>query len=256
MNTLFGYPGYDQNGVKTISTRDSNMMMDIKVYRMKKGEERRFYSSVMETAVLLMSGKIEYVWEQRREEAYRENVFKSLAYCLHVCRGTEVQVRALEDAEILVQQTDNLREFPAKYYLPCDNQIERARYDVWESTAKRDIGTLFDYNNAPYSNMVCGEIYTYPGRWSSYPPHSHEQPEVYYYRFEKPQGFGACFIGNDVFKIQDGSYCAIPGGLTHPQVTAPGYRMYYVWMIRHFDGNPWTQRIDDPDHAWLYQVTE
>ncbi len=27
--------------------------------------------------------------------------------------------------------------------------------------------------------------------------------------------------------------------------------MYYCWMIRHLDGNPWTDRIDDPAHVWL-----
>ena len=99
--------------------------------------------------------------------------------------------------------------------------------------------------------MVMGEIIVPQGGWSSYPPHQHPQPEVYYYRFEKPQGFGGCFIGDDVYKISDGSFCAIPGGFTHPQVNAPGYPMYYVWMIRHLDGNPWTDRIFDPAHKWL-----
>ena len=51
--------------------------------------------------------------------------------------------------------------------------------------------------------------------------------------------------------VHDHSFCAIPGGKVHPQVTAPGYTMYYVWMIRHFDGAPWRDRIYAPEHEWL-----
>jgi len=54
-----------------------------------------------------------------------------------------------------------------------------------------------------------------------------------------------------VYKIKDGSFSAIPGHVTHPQVTAPGYLMYTCWMIRHLDGNPWTDRIDDERYLWL-----
>ena len=40
----------------------------------------------------------------------------------------------------------------------------------------------------------------------------------------------------------------------HSQVTAPGYAMCYAWGIRHLDGDPWRKtRIDDPEHAWLWQ---
>lgn len=253
MNAMFGYPGYDSSGVKVLSTKDSSMGMEIKVYRMGRGESRSFLSHDMETAVLLMHGTVEYRWQDRVETADRPGFFTHPAYCLHVPGGVEITVAALEDAEILVQQTDNDRTFSPVFYGPGENDIVKAKYTAWEGTAKRDIMTLFDYHNAPYSNMVLGEIYQYPGRWSSYPPHSHPQPEVYYYRYEKPQGFGACFVGDQVFKIQDGSYSAIPGGLTHPQSTAPGYPLYYVWMIRHLPDNPWTERIDDPDHTWLFE---
>lgn len=112
---------------------------------------------------------------------------------------------------------------------------------------------MFDYDNAPYSNMVMGEVFNQPGRWSSYPPHHHPQPEVYYYQFDPPQGFGACFNGDDVFKSTDGAYCTITDGNDHEQVTAPGYTMYYVWMIRHIDGDPWykTTRLYSKEHEWL-----
>jgi KduI/IolB family. len=46
---------------------------------------------------------------------------------------------------------------------------------------------------------------------------------------------------------------AFPEDLPHPQVTAPGYAMHYTWMIRHYDNNPWTSRVNDPAHEWLLE---
>ena len=66
-------------------------------------------------------------------------------------------------------------------------------------------------------------------------PDRYPLPEVYYYKFDHPQGFGGAFIGDNVFKVADGSAACIPGGLTHPQTAAPGYNMYYCWMIRHLE---------------------
>ena len=71
--------------------------------------------------------------------------------------------------------------------------------------------------------------------------------------YQKMHGFGACFNGDDVYKSTDGSYCTITDGNDHQQVTAPGYTMYYVWMIRHIDGDPWykTTRFYAEEHEWL-----
>ena len=100
--------------------------------------------------------------------------------------------------------------------------------------------------------MVNGEVINTPGRWSGYIPHHHPQPEVYTYKFDKPQGFGAAFIGDNAFKITHNSWAEISADLMHPQVTAPGYAMWYSWMIRHLDGNPWKKtRTDLPEHTWL-----
>lgn len=247
-------PDFDENGIKTIalsSEKQSNMMMDIMVYRIKKGKSINLYKEEMETAALLTEGKVEFKWEEKIETASRKDVFSQPPYCLHICRGIHALVTAVEDSEIIVQSAENEAIFPSHFYTPFECIREDAGADIWEGTARREILTIFDYNNAPYSNLVIGEVITKPGRWSSYVPHSHEQPEVYYYKFDKPQGFGASFIGDEVYKIIDGSAAYISGGLTHPQATAPGYTMYYCWMIRNLKDNPWTSRVIAPEHEWL-----
>lgn len=253
---MFDYLEFDEHGVKVVSKIggvNADMMMDILVYRLKKGESVTITENGKEAALLLLEGNVTYSFEGRRENAKRRNVFDDAPYCLHMCKGKKAMVVAKEDSEVLLQMTENDREFETVFYTPDECKIELMGGEQWEGTAKREVLTIFDYQNAPYSNMVCGEVITKAGRWSSYIPHSHLQPEVYYYKFEKPQGFGGCFIGDDVFKVTDGSAANIPGGLTHPQTAAPGYNMYYCWMIRHLDGNPWTSRDNDPAHTWLLE---
>ncbi len=252
--SMFEVLPFDEKGEKIVSDmsgENANMMMDIRVYKMTAGQSITFSDSLKETAILLTEGKIEYEYEGNTVSASRKNVFEEAPYCLHMCKGVKATVTAGADAEILVQKTENDRSFPTKLYTPAENKIELMGATQWEGTAKREVLTIFDYQNAPWSNMVIGEVITKPGRWSSYIPHSHPQPEVYYYKFSMPQGFGAAFIGDNVFKSRDGSCVRIPGGLTHPMTSAPGYTMYYCWMIRHLENNPWTTRDNDPEHIHL-----
>lgn len=248
-----GQVSYGKYVLTEIDGKHSNMLMDIQVEKLKKNEVRKYLSDTKETAVLLLDGKVELSWENKKLETERHSVFDESPTCLHVCKDKTITVVALSDCEILIQQTENNKVFESILYNEDNCKSDIFGEGVWNDTARRVVRTIFDYNNAPYSNMVMGEVITYPGKWSSYIPHHHEQPEVYYYKFNKPQGFGFSLIGEDAYKIVDNSFAAIPGGLVHPQTSAPGYAMYYCWMIRHFDNNPWTERIDLEEHKWLLE---
>ena len=253
MSKPFSYPEFE-NGVKVLSRAGdavNDMMMNITIYRMAAGEEQTFFCETEEMAVLLVLGDVTYEWNGRRETGHRESFIEEGPYCLHASKGVQVTVHANADSEIIVQSTENTAEFAPVFYKPEDCRDDIFGLDVFDNKMKRTVRTVFDYKNAPYSNMVNGEVINHQGGWSSYTPHHHPQPEVYYYRYERSEGFGACFLGDDVYKIKDGSCACIPGGVTHPQVTAPAFPMYYCWMIRHLDGNPWTDRIVDPRYTWI-----
>ena len=257
MSQEFSYPEYDSQGVKILSQAgdaENDMMMDIRVYRMAAGEVRSFHTPSQEMAVMLVLGNITYQWADKEETGERHSFIEEGPYCLHVSKDTPVTIKALADSEVLVQCTENDRDFGAIFYRPQDCRDDIFGRDVWDNKMKRTVRTIFDYSNAPYSNMVNGEVINHQGGWSSYIPHHHPQPEVYYYRYERPEGFGASFIGENVYKITDGSAAAIPGGKVHPQVTAPGFPMYYCWMIRHLEGNPWTSRVVDERYSWIDQT--
>ncbi len=236
----------DQNGLHR------EMLMDIGVQVFAPGEHIDFNDAVNETAFLLLDGQITFAWNGQEEKAERYSLFNEKPACLHVPAGTAVTITAGSAAEVLIQKTLNPAQFEPVYYTPKDIKDVFLGTDTMQGCAKRILRDIFNYKNAPYSNMVIGEDIHLPGRWSSYPPHHHPQPEVYYYRFDKPQGFGVSIIGDEPILIMDNSISVIPGGLCHPQVCAPGYAMFYVWMIRHFENNPWVDRIDDPAHTWLH----
>lgn len=250
---MFGYPQYINN-TKTLSKingKNKDMLMDITLHILNSDDKKIIKHSDKETAILLLSGKVKLEWDNHSEIISRKDVFSEDASCLHIPKGVRVKITAIKESEILLQSTLNDKTFHSKLYRPEDIQFFVSCQGKWENTAIRDVKTVFDYNNAPYSNMVLGEVIARQGRWWSYIPHNHPQPEVYYYKFMRPEGFGACFIGETAYTIKDGSYGAFSGGLNHPQVTAPGYPMYCCWMIRHLDGNPWTDRIDDERYTWL-----
>ncbi|MBR5679025.1 MAG: 5-deoxy-glucuronate isomerase, partial [Clostridia bacterium] len=118
----------------------------------------------------------------------------------------------------------------------------------------RIVRTIFDYSNAPYANLVLGEVIGFPGKWSSYPPHHHPQPEIYYYKTNPSNGFGYGELGEDVVKVQNNDTVFIAPGLTHPHCTAPGYALWYLWAIRHLDGCPYKQPdypVFLPEHLWV-----
>jgi 5-deoxy-glucuronate isomerase len=189
-------------------------------------------------------------------EARRRDVFSDGPWCVHVCAGTKVTVKALEASEVLVQSTRNTTIFDSKLYCPADAPFRYSSVGKFGDVAKRQVNTIFDHEIAPWSNMVLGEVLNDPGNWSGYLPHSHPQPETYYFLFDRPEGFGASFVGDEVFKSVDGSFSAIPGGKLHPQAVAPGFRMYTCWMIRHLEGNPWNQtdRNEDARYVWMHDA--
>jgi 5-deoxy-glucuronate isomerase len=252
---MFITPKFDKNGCQrlaSINGRNKEMLMDITVHRLKQGEELVVSEKDMESAILLLQGSLELEYDQNVYRVQRKDMFQDLPTCLHISKNTAAMVIALEDSEVLIQSTQNDREFKSRLYLPSQAKKVTSCEGLWEDTAKREVITIFDYYNAPYSNMVLGEIFVPQGRWFSYIPHHHPQPEVYYYRLQRDEGFGVCFIDDKPYTIKDGSCASFLGGQTHAQVTAPGYPMYCCWMIRHLENNPWKRtRIDDERYTHL-----
>jgi 5-deoxy-glucuronate isomerase len=124
--------------------------------------------------------------------------------------------------------------------------------------------------NVPQAQrLVVGETFNPPGNWSSYPPHKHEvdaypeevrMEEIYYYRLNPPQGFGLQRIYTDdrsldlACAVEDGDTVLLPRGY-HPVVAAPGYQLYYLWMLAGHTDRRMKPR-DDAEHTWVKAAGE
>ena len=95
-----------------------------------------------------------------------------------------------------------------------------------------------------------------PGQWSSYPSHKHDRDdppeevnmeEVYHFKVNPPQGFGIQVMYNDDFSlnesyiVRNGDTIAIEQGY-HPVAAAPGYQIYYLWVMAGNSGRTLTPR--------------
>jgi 5-deoxy-glucuronate isomerase len=245
-NISWGYSGITQ-----IGGRHAEMGMDFGVLRLRAGETHEL-DYARERALLLLDGEALLEWEGGSQEVSRESLFEELPWCLHLPPGCGCVVRAgRRGAEFTLQGADNPESFSPRVYAPADCRVELRGQGTMRETSTRFVRTIFDDSNAPRARLVLGEVVNFPGKWSSYPPHHHPQPEIYHYRFSPKHGFGLTAVGDRAFLLRDGDSILIHGGEDHPQAAAPGYAMFYVWLIRHLEEDRYGITEFTPEHRWV-----
>jgi 5-deoxy-glucuronate isomerase len=134
--------------------------------------------------------------------------------------------------------------------------------------ATRQINSMLP-PGADCDRLVCVEVYTPSGNWSSFPSHKHDHrkaddrggleeaclEEVYFYKIEKPQGFAIQWVYNDDRSLnelalaEDNDVVLVPSGY-HPVAAGHGYNVYYLNFLAGSDQS--LANSDDPDHSWIY----
>jgi 5-deoxy-glucuronate isomerase len=220
------------------------------VLRLRAGESAAVKAE-RETAWLLMSGSLTGSVGDDQFSFSRTSLFDESASCVHVPAGAQVNFAASADTELTVYDCINTRQFAARVFLPRHVPNEPRGRGLVGERSLRYVRTIFDRTNSPVEvELVLGEVVTFPGGWSSYPPHHHPQHEIYHYRFTEPQGYGHAELGEGVVKVRQYDTVKIPAGFDHAQCAAPGYGMYYSWVIRHLPDNPYTVPEFTAEHAW------
>ncbi len=214
-------------------------------------DERFSETALVESAWVLLHGAAEIDFAGTRATVARDSLFDEPPTALHLGPNTSLSIRAAApDTEWAVVRTANDRTFAPRLFLPGEITSEYRGAGLVQNAGLRNVRLIFDRASRPESNLVLGEVVNYPGRWSSYPPHHHDQPEIYHYRFTHPDGYGHAEIGDEVRKVRHKDTVVIPPSRDHAQVSAPGYGMYYLWMIRHLPGNPYTGFTFAEEHKW------
>ena len=206
-----------------------------------------------ETLFTLIEGSVKFVLPCRTLYAERRDCFHEGPSLLHVPAGTDVEIICESaQAELTIARTENPRQFEVEFYTPEDCEKpdeERGKGTVGECATRR-ARVFFTRKTRPEANLYAGEVVHYPGRWSGYPPHIHEEAELYYYRFLPENGYGLAEYGEDAFKVKNHDLMGMPSWVTHSQAAAPGYAEYYQYVIRLKDDQPFSKETAD-DFQWV-----
>jgi len=221
--------------------------------RIVSGGETLVHVSSKETCWVLLDGDATLALGSEEAAVSRRSLFDEAPSVALVPAGVMLRVQASRRAEWAVIEATNARVFDPLLVVPAAVAVERRGAGLMQEAATRLVRLAFDQTQRAESSFVVGEVVNFPGRWSSYPPHHHAQPELYHYRFTDPRGYGHAELGNRVYKVRSHDTLVITGARDHAQVSAPGYGMYYLWVVRHLPGQPYVGFDVTADHAWMLE---
>lgn len=228
----------------------------------KSSRDAEYMEMGLETQLIVLNGRGTIEFHGRKHEVARESLFTQNPWAFNLPCATPFRISAErgEYLEVAIIKAQNNKIFEPVVLRPEDIPSEQRGEGLAGGTMHRVVRAIFGDPNAierarpPESNLVVGEVINFPGRWSSYPPHYHPHAEVYYYRFDRPEGFGVSLIDDPAPVVRDRDVVKIMNCAGHAQVAAPGYAMWYLWFIRQIDGNRYEGNPPFtffPEHAWI-----
>lgn len=172
----------------------------------------------------------------------RESVFDGAAETAYIGKDTPFTVIGKGgDVKIAVCKAP-ARQSYKPYQIKAEDVVVKT---FGKDSFVREVAFTFP-ETGEANHLYIGEFWVDDGKWASYPPHKHDVDnlptegaldEIYYYEFDKPQGFGfqAVYTSenaeiDEVYRVQNGDMVIIPKGY-HPFTVAPGYKNYCLWIM-------------------------
>jgi 5-deoxy-glucuronate isomerase len=199
----------------------------------------------------------------------RKDVFSGLPHALYLPRDSEFEISAAgEFLDIAAAWCPGEKSFPARLITPEDVNSMGIEYRGGDN-ASRQINSMLP-PGSQCNMLVCVEVYTPSGNWSSFPAHKHDTrkfdpvtgvlreaslEELYFYKIDKPMGFAIQKVYNDsrtldeIAEARNNDIVLIPEGY-HPVVAGHGYNVYYLNFLGGSDQS--LASSNDPDHEWIY----
>ena len=240
--------------------------LNMSAVRLNKGQTFGDNTRDHENAIVILGGvcNIKTSDGEFKNVGRRPNVFSGMPYALYLSRNKDFEIEALTDGlEFASCWVPTDQDFPTQLVTPDMSKIEIRGGD---NVTRQINGILPPGFNC--HRIVCVEVYTPSGNWSSYPPHKHDEhiedengnlleadlEEIYFYKLDKPEGYAHQRVYNDDRSI-DGLMMAenhdavlVPEGY-HPVVSAPGYTTYYLNFLAGSAQS--LANTDDPAYTWV-----
>lgn len=199
----------------------------------------------------------------------RISVFDRVTDFAYAPRGANIRISAPSGGEVAVATSKCDRRMTARYG-PADDVAVELR---GAGPSTRQLNNFLSPEAWPHADkLMCVEVITPDGNWSSYPPHRHDDSpecpvnneEIYYFRIGvagtsdyAEEGFGMHrtytpdgSIDVNVV-VRDGDVFCVPRGYHGPCIAAPGYPMYYLNVLAGQGGTRSMAFCDDPTHHWV-----
>ena len=236
---------HEQYGYERVITdRNSPLTFaEMDMLKLADGQEFHIEEAGKEFVLVVLAGKCEVYGEKFHYEkvGHRESSLEvEGAESVYVGKDTPFTVKALGgDVRIAVAKAPAPKAYPPQYI--SYDRVKLARFG--KDNFIRDVAFTFpETMQANY--LYIGEYWVENGFWASFPPHKHDVEngvegaldEIYYYEFDKPQGFGIQMVYtsdkaiDEAYRIQHGDAVEIPRGY-HPMAVAPGYKNYTLWIM-------------------------
>lgn len=232
-----------------------------------RGESFSQNTGDFEYCIVLLGGNFKVVSDKGTWETHngRKDVFSGIAHTLYLSRNTHFTFTALADqTDIAICRVATNEDHPPYLKQPEEAAIEFRGGD----NANRQINSLLQPGFNCHK-IVCVEVYTPSGNWSSYPAHKHDErvvdangnlleaalEEIYFYKIDKPNGFAIQQVYTDdrsldeVIKVHNNDAVLIPKGY-HPVVAGHGYNVYYLNFLAGSDQS--LANTPDPQQSWIF----
>jgi len=261
----------DESGVvnRVTASEAGWQLLNIEVRRLKQGETWSQETGGCETALVVLGGRCSVISNRGEWPSVgrRVHAFDGMPYALYLPRKTSFELTAQTDRlEFAYCWAPAEEDHPPCLITPSDCEMEiRGGYN-----ATRQINHIIP-PGFDCQRIVCVEVYTPSGNWSSYPPHKHDDhredeagnllevdlEEVYFYKVDKPQGYAIQRVYtadrsiDAVLTCQENDIVLVPEGY-HPVVAAYGYNCYYLNFMAGSAQS--LASSDEPAHAWTRET--
>jgi 5-deoxy-glucuronate isomerase len=206
---------------------------------------------------------------QRFELEGRSSVFARITDWAYVPIETSLTLTSAAGCELALASARATRRLEPTYVAAEDVSVEIRG----AGSATRQVTNFLvpgEFDGA--DKLICCELLTPDGNWSSYPPHKHDDTEgspvwneeIYYFRVGRagsmeyaPDGYGTHRTYTHdgsidaTVTVRDGDVFLVPRGYHGPCAAAPGYPLYYLNVMAGPAPGRTFAFVDDPPHAWI-----
>ncbi|GAB3581070.1 5-deoxy-glucuronate isomerase [Calidifontibacter terrae] len=236
------------------------------------GETRTVETTGSEFVVVPLAGRVVVSFGGGKVALERPGtVFDGPADVAYVPRNSTFTVTAAGPARVALCHAPASTDHPFQVVPAGEVPVETRG----AGNASRQVHNFATPDAMRADSIICCEVLTPAGNWSSYPPHKHdtERPgeetqleEIYYFEVQSqgpsagdPHGYQVVYSADerpiDVdTQVRSGDVVLVPHGWHGPSMAPPGYHLYYLNVM----AGPGPERawriVDDPNHAWVRET--